>query len=166
MKIVQNLAKHVFFSERSRISTKRYTEQETVLYLLMIAKDGSTGFSSKELKAFVDEFRGQKIPEELLEKVNNSLDYLYIAFDEKKKYLKKLNLPVIFATSVLAIEQDVSPENFGAWVDGFFKGLERDSIYTLASQSGSAKRENVQKRLRELLKSFYECFNLELKAEA
>jgi DNA-binding transcriptional MerR regulator len=159
MKTVENLANHPFFLKKASISRKRYTDQEVVLQLLMLTENKDTGFSSKELRLFVEKIRGKKIDESLVDTVKERLDFLDRAFDKKRKYLKKIHLPMIYYMVEKAKEKGISPEYFGMWADDFYKNLDKESVYGQASQSGSAKKENVQKRLLEIEKNFNQCFN-------
>lgn len=159
MKTVETLSNHSFFLSKSSISRKRYTEQESVLHLIMLTKNKETGFSSRELKVFVERYRRIPFEEELIHTVQSRLDFLDKAFDKKRKYIKKLHLPMIYYLVEKAQEVDVAPEYFGLWADEFYKELNKESAYGQACQSGSAKKENVQIRLSEIEKAFYQNFS-------
>ena len=47
------------------------------------------------------------------------VDYLYKSFPEKHKFLKKSNIPMVMVLSKLALENNISPENFKKFVDYF-----------------------------------------------
>jgi DNA-binding transcriptional MerR regulator len=157
MKSVEEIAHHPFF-KKTNISVNRYNDQEAVLQLLMITDNEDTGFSSKEVRTFVEQVRGSHLNEKLLEAVRSTIDFLDKSFDKKRKYLKKIHLPMLYQVVATAREKQITPEYFGLWADEFFKNLDKESAYSQASQSGSAKKENVQKRLTEIKKAFIESF--------
>lgn len=51
-----------------------------------------------------------------------------------------------------AKEKGITPEDFGMRLDAFFENLEPDRDYMTACQSGSAKRNNVQQRVKLMSK--------------
>ncbi|WCK57662.1 DUF262 domain-containing protein (plasmid) [Aneurinibacillus sp. Ricciae_BoGa-3] len=158
MKTVETVANHDFF-KKSNISANRYNDQEAVLHLLMLTGNEETGLSSKEVRTFVEQQRGRTFEESLIETVVSTLDFMDRAFDKKRKYLKKIHLPMLYHVVKSAQEKNITPEYFGLWADEFFKNLDKESLYSQASQSGSAKKENVQKRLAEINRAFIESFS-------
>ncbi|PLS15045.1 hypothetical protein CVD28_24505 [Bacillus sp. M6-12] len=166
MKTVENLSDHSFFLNKASISRNRYTDQESALHLVMLTKNRQTGFSSKELRSFVEGYKKEPLETELVEEVQSRLDFLDEAFPKKKKYIKKIHLPMIYHLVQRAKDKGISPEYFGLWADEFYKELEKESLYSQACQSGSAKRENVQIRLNEIEKAFEQSFNVYEKNEA
>lgn len=157
MKLVEKMTTHPFFDKAS-ISRNRYTDQEIILQLLMFSDSTDTGFSSKEVRAFVERYRGKKIPEEMVDKTNQALSFLDEAFTKKKKFLKKIHIPMIFNISFKAQGRPETPDFFGLWVEDFYKNLSKESEYFIACQSGSAKKENVQKRLNEMKNAYEQYF--------
>jgi hypothetical protein len=57
---------------------------------------------------------------------------------------------MIFSVAMRAIKEDVEPAYFAIWVEEFYSSMEKTSVYFEACQSGSAKKENVQKRLNAI----------------
>lgn len=162
MKLVEKIANHEFLSKKSSISKNRYTDQESALHLLMLTKNQltglSTGFSSKELREFVQSYKKNPFEPDLIEIVENRLDFLNEAFDKKRKYIKKIHLPMIYHLVQKAINTGISPQYFAIWADEFFKDLDKESLYSQACQSGSAKRENVVIRIAEIERAFDNSF--------
>lgn len=161
MREIAGLSEHPFFVEKSNVSNNRYTDQETMLQIMMLIKNSDTGFSSKEIRLFVQDIRKTELPQDLIDTSKDILDYLNQGFINKKKYLKKLHLPMVVSIAMRAKENNIEPEYFASWVEEFFTNLKEDSEYYQASQSGSAKKENVQKRLSYITSAFNEYFNLE-----
>lgn len=166
MKTVESISNHPFFLHKVSISRNRYTDQESALHLVMLTKNKDTGFSSKELRAFVEGYRRNPIEVELIEEVQERLNYLDLAFNKKRKYLKKIHLPMVYHLVERAKERGITSEYFGLWADEFYKELDKESPYSQACQSGSAKKENVQIRLTEIEKAFEESFSVYDKSEA
>ncbi|WCK57254.1 DUF262 domain-containing protein (plasmid) [Aneurinibacillus sp. Ricciae_BoGa-3] len=157
LKFVEHIASMDFFAEKvnlSKSARQRYVDQELVLQILALLKNGETGFSGKELQAFVQELRNVEIQDELRAQMQNACFYLNEAFTRKEKFLKKLHVPMLFKL-VLDIQKKgitITPKDFGDWARGFFDNLPQ--AYFEASQSGSARKENVQKRLSIMASDF------------
>ncbi|MDF2880099.1 MAG: hypothetical protein K0R54_656 [Clostridiaceae bacterium] len=154
MKIIEALTMHPFLLNKANISRNRYNDQEIILHIFMLYDLNDTGFSSKEVRNYVKNIKGKKISDELVNSVKEIFDYLDEGFEKKSKYLKKLNLPMICYVAKKAKSLNVDAKYFATWVNEFYYNLDKDSPYSIASQSGSAKKENVQKRLNEINYSY------------
>lgn len=80
--------------------------------------------------------------------INSVIDYLDKAFTDKRQYLKKVHIPVVMFTSQAVIDRDIAANTFGVLVDNFFDSLNESSEYMATCKSDSAKRTNVQTRVR------------------
>ncbi|PLS19110.1 hypothetical protein CVD28_01500 [Bacillus sp. M6-12] len=152
LRFVESIAELDFFAEKANLSKsarKRFVDQELVLQILALVHNNETGFSGKELQAFVQELRNIEIQDNLRAKMQNACFYLNESFPKKEKFLKKLHVPMLFKLVLDMIEKgelaNVTPKEFGAWASDFFSELPEN--YASACQSGSARKENVQKRL-------------------
>ena len=105
------------------------------------------GFSGTEIMSYCDDIKNGEA-EISAEEVTAVLDYLDAALTEKKKYLKKVHVPVVLYVAQTAKEKGIEPEDFGARLDSFFENLDLDGEYMSACQSGSAKWVNVQMRVK------------------
>lgn len=158
---VEEIANTPFFQEKinlSKRSRQRFTDQELVLQILSLIHKRDAGFSGREIQNFVKELRKTKLQKELVTQIQNVCYYLNLAFPNKEKFLRKLHIPSIF---IIALENQenaykISPEEFGAWCRSFFENI--PDAYYQATQSGSAKKENVQKRIAEMKKHHNEYF--------
>lgn len=159
LKFVESISEMNFFAEKVNITKgarKRFVDQELVLQILALIHNSDTGFSGKELQVFVEKLREIEIQDSLRAKMENACYYLNEAFPKKEKFLKKLHVPVLFKIVLDLIERGelstVRPNEFGAWAESFFADMPQE--YAIACQSGSARKENVQKRLNILTASF------------
>lgn len=164
---VEEIAKTPFFKEKIALSKKslqRFADQELVLQILSLIHNRESGFSGREIQSFVKELRKDEIQKDLITQIQNVCYYLNGAFPKKEKFLRKLHIPSIF---ILALENqekayNISPKEFGEWAELFFTNI--PDAYFQASQSGSAKKENVQKRIAEMKKHHHTYFKEKLKA--
>ncbi|WP_244319467.1 DUF262 domain-containing protein [Geobacillus subterraneus] len=161
LRFVEEIANTPFFQEKvnlSKAARKRFVDQEVVLQILMLLHRRDTGFSSKEMEAFVKELKAKELQEELKTKIQNVCYYLNEAFPVKKKFLKKLHIPMIFLLALENQENDriIPPKAFGEWAETFFSNLPSD--YFAASQSGSARKENVQTRIQSMRRHHHAYF--------
>ena len=156
---VENISELDFFATKTNISKgarKRFTDQEMVLQILALVYNEQTGFSGKELQAFAETLRKEEIQDSLRAKMQNASYYLNEAFLKKEKFLKKLHVPMLFKIVLDMIERGelatVLPKEFGKWATDFFENT--PTAYTEACQAGSARKENVQKRLAVMNEHF------------
>jgi len=161
---VETIANTPFFQQKIALSKKarqRFADQELVLQILSLIHNREAGFSGKEIQQFVKELRRVELQKELVTKIQNVCYYLNEAFPKKEKFLRKLHIPSIF---IIALENQenalvISPKAFGAWCETFFQDIPK--AYFEASQSGSAKKENVQTRINEMKKHHHAFFHQE-----
>lgn len=156
MSIIQEIAKEPFFNENISITANqrnRFIDEELLLQIFMLLmKEEGTGLASKDISEFVLELKDQGIPGDKLEIVKNTTKYLNEALPVKEKFLKKINVPMIFMMATKAIKEEVDPVKFGGWVQSFYKDI--PLRYKDACSAGSAKKENVMRRLEEIEKHY------------
>lgn len=155
MSIIQEIAKESFFADNISITTNqrnRFVDEELLLQIFMLLIKGETGLASKDITEFVFELKDSGIPEDKIEIVKNTTQYLNEALPVKEKFLKKINIPMIFMMAIKATEEKVEPVKFGGWVQQFFDNISYK--YKDACSSGSAKKENVKVRLEEIEKNY------------
>lgn len=113
--------------------------------------------STREVTKYCRHIRGKYSTEKraLIEKI---VDYLGEAFPEKHKFLKKSNIPMITVLSSLALEHEIPPEEFKAFLDEF------NSLICVAYEentgSGNVKRAKTEGRLIALADVFSVYFEL------
>lgn len=164
---LKDITDHPFFQHKINMSAsakKRYTDQELVLQILRLIYHPGEGLSSKEMKPFVEELKSEDLKAKLKSSMDNALYYLNEAFPKKKKFLKKLHVPMLFNLTLYIIHNNLISKipaiRFGDWAVGFFENPPED--YKQAGQSGSARKENVQTRLRSMKEHFSNYFAEEL----
>jgi hypothetical protein len=82
------------------------------------------------------------------------LNYLNLAFQDKRAYLKLINVPIIMYVAQQAKGMGVEPKEFAEKIDSFFMDVQsgKNDEYSIACQQGSAKKANVQTRLSNMSK--------------
>lgn len=168
---LKDITEHPFFKFKINMSStakKRYTDQELVLQILRLIYYPEQGLSSKEMKPFIQELKNEDLKAKLKSSMDNALYYLNEAFPKKQKFLKKIHIPMLFILALDVIRQgnisEISAVKFGAWAEEFFENMPDD--YKKACQSGSARKENVQIRLRSIKENFNNYFSEELANKA
>jgi len=163
--LLNELSKHEFF-EKINISASaknHFTDQEVIIQSMMLLSGTYTGFSGKDINNFVMGFINKDDSTkwhsesfmEVFDRITKIVDFLNEVFDEKYKYLKKVNIPVILKVAETALQDNVTEKNFWLWIDRFYELLQPESEYTLTCTSNSAKKGNVQKRY-SILATHYE----------
>lgn len=156
-----------FFEKKinmSASSKKRFTDQELVLQILKLIKYPDSGLSSKDMKGFVQELKDEELKTRLQSSIDNVLYYLNEAFPKKEKFLKKINVPILFLLVLTLIHNNltsvVTNDKFGKWATEFFENTPAE--YKDACTSNSAGKENVQKRINSMFYHFSTSFMNEL----
>ena len=164
LQFVEKIASLSFFAEKVNLSPsarKRYVDQEIVLQIMALIQNRDTGFSGVEIQEFVKTLRDSEIRDELKARMQNASAFLNLAFLNKEKFLKKVHIPMLFklALDVQSYGLLVTPEQFGEWASQFFADI--PETYALASSQGSAKKENVQRRLAAISQAFNVYFQIQ-----
>lgn len=140
---LEQLLTHQFF-EKVNISPLTI---DVPIQLFMITKDGVTSnLSSRKIIEFKEAMK--KVPD-----ITPELDYMNVAFAEKKQFLKKAHLPMISICAHLAIENGVNPSEFDKIIEEFF--AKNNPQYKKACDNGTASKSNVNIRLN-IMKKFFE----------
>lgn len=84
------------------------------------------------------------------------IEYLDEAFPAKIKFLRKNNVPIVAVCAEIAMEQDVEPKDFKAFVCDFSNNIYPH--YEEASGSGNIKAPKVQMRLRVMFLAMCQYF--------
>jgi hypothetical protein len=146
-----------FFTKKVSISDSaknRQVHQEAILQVLALLLDKPTGFASKDLQTLALELKNDGITKKLQKQVLDTAKYLASAYTDNSAFLKKIHISSLFKVALKAQEQKISPEIFGEWTKNFFKQTKVGTTYATACGSGSARYENVVKRLREMEKYY------------
>ena len=162
LQYIEDISGTPFFLDKinvSRVSRKRFVEQELILQILSLIYNRNVGFSNREMQQFVKVLKEKSIKETLKAKIQNVSYYLNEVFPVKEKYLRKVHIPSLF---IIALENQekqlvIPPSEFKAWADAFFEDI--PTAYFNASQSGSASRENVQTRIAEMRNHHHKHFS-------
>jgi hypothetical protein len=170
---ISDIAEKRFFKTMSFISEtsrNRFIDHEMILQTLMIIMDRESGISGNEIREFAKAIKVNGISDEVINVMKGTSDYLADAFEQfvtikdgkeempfLNKMLKKVHVPIIFATAYEAIYKDgreLEPEVFGLWVKSFLVDRKTPIDYKDATAGGSAKKDQVNTRLREMKKDF------------
>ena len=155
---INELSEHDYFKNNIAISENqrnRFTDQEIIFQILSVLMKGyEKGLSSKEIKELAIELEDNGIQDNIKEIIKNATDYIYQAIPVKEKFMKKVNIPIIFNVAVKAQNNEITPEKFGGFLQMFFNDIPTE--YDYATDSGSAKKENVKIRIDEMNKYFDE----------
>ena len=149
MNSFDKLCNHQFMTEKIKLTqpaVRKHDDLRILLQYLILRDMPDAGFSGTEIMNLCDDIKNGEA-EVPLEELTALLDYLNEAVPEKRKYLKKVHIPIVLNAAKAAQEKGMPPEELGARLDAFFEGLEPDGVYMTACQSGSAKRSNVQMRI-------------------
>ena len=147
---LQKICMHPFLQDKIKLTEPARRKNEDLLVLLqyiLLDKRPDAGFSGAEIMTLCDDINAGEID---LDSIGFTalLDYLDAAFPAKRQYFKKAHIPVALHVAKQAMAKGVSAVDFCARLDDFFAYLDPEGEYMAACKSGSAKRANVQTRVR------------------
>jgi len=157
MDYVKEIAQKQFFKTivLNDNQRNRFIDEELILQIMsLVYENNAVSLSSKSIAEFALKIKEIGISDEQMEMMRKVSDYLNDALPIQEKFMKKINIPMIFFCAKKAIEDGVSHEKFGGFIQKFFSGERGKSIsfkYNDATSSSSAKIENVRIRLNEIL---------------
>lgn len=144
------------------VQARRESELEILLQsmLLMDAKDTDYQYkaiSMREVTKYCRDIRGRysKTKREIIQCL---LEYLADAFPEKHKFLKKSNVPMVFIMADIAMQANIPPSDFKAFIDCFTGDI--PFAYEENTGSGNIKRFKTEGRLSAMFESMKEFFHL------
>ena len=92
--------------------------------------------------------------------IESIVGYLSEAFGtQKHKFLRKSNIPMVLVLSKVALEKEIEPAKFKAFIDEF--NSYECPKYQENMGAGNIKRHKVEGRLSAILEEFVEYFGLE-----
>jgi hypothetical protein len=151
---INEISKDVFFSEKIALSDKsrvHFSDQELILQTFIMFFGEDSGFTGKEIQEYT--LSAELNDDEKL-RFMEVLEYVNKAFQIKQKYLKKSNVPVVFKVAEIAMNSKIEPQDFFSWVTRFYETQKSGSPYNATISSGSARKENVTKRLEIITKAY------------
>lgn len=165
MEVIQSITKKTFFNDTIILSDNqrnRFIDEEIIMQILLLMQEGVAELSSKAISNFMIDIREKGLGEESVGILEKTTEYLGKSLPIREKYMKKVNIPMIFLTAMQAIEDNIAEEKFGGLIQKFFSGKNSRSIsfdYNNSSSAGSAKKENVRNRLENILDFYSDNIN-------
>lgn len=150
MNTFNKLCSHRFMEEKIKLTApavRKHDDLRIMLQYMILRQRPDMGFSGTEIMRYCDAIKNGEAAIPWTE-IMDVMDYLDEALEVKRKYLKKVHVPLVMYTAWTARKAGMSPDDFGARLDAFFEDLSDGGEYMLACQSGSAKRGNVQRRVQ------------------
>jgi hypothetical protein len=150
MDIFAELCNHDFMQNKIKLTAparRKHDDLSILLQYLILQIKPDMGFSGNEIMGLCDDIKNGEVilPTDNLVAV---LNYLDDAVEEKKRYLKKVHLPIVLNTAQAAVVKKIPPNKFGAALEQFFANLEPNGEYMATCKAGSSKKANVQVRVR------------------
>lgn len=173
MEFIKEIVSRPFFHTSVNISEKmrnRFVDEEMLLQIVSLIEANKSTFDRQEfvyiscngpdIRKFVKEIRDSGIPDDTKAIISNVTNYLSEAFPVEDSKLKKVHVPMLFLMAAkFALPNQIPPMKFSGWVQGFFDRLSPGSPYNNASRAGSAKRENIEKRLSAMRSDYFDHIN-------
>ncbi len=137
---------------------RRAADQCTLLQAMMLLDMKHNGFELKSIsETHILEYAESlhnNYSEDQQERIEKVMDYLEEAFDQKEKFMKKINVPMFIYIADEAIENGVDSADFYNWFREFADAYSPDCEYSQFCSTGSIKKEKVLGRIEVLESSF------------
>lgn len=153
MNTFAELCVHSFISTKIKLTEparRKHVDLQILLQYLLLRQRPESGFSGTEIMSLCDDIKNGEASIDA-EDITRVLDYLDEALAEKRQYLKKVHVPIVLHVAQAAMQQGIAAEVFSFMLDEFFEFLPRNLEYASACKSGSAKRSNVQFRIKGMI---------------
>ena len=163
----KELCQSSFFEHSCSFSVaqlRREAPLESLLQTMLLLDARNEGYeyksiSAKEVTSYCKHIR-DNYSDEKKEDIASILGYLSECFgDEKCKFLKKSQVPMIMVLAQCAIESDISASDFKEFIDEF-SSYENEE-YTANMGQGNIKKVKTQGRLKAIASDFEEHFGLQ-----
>jgi hypothetical protein len=152
MNVFSKLCDHSFMQNKIKLTEparRKHDDLQILLQYLILCQRPEAGFSGTEIMGFCDDIKnGEAVIGE--DEITQVMNYLDVALTEKRQYLKKVHLPVVLYVARAAMQQGIAARDFCILLDDFFTLRPEDEEYMAACKSGSAKRFNVQIRVKRM----------------
>lgn len=164
-RFINEITGRKFFTEIAHFTQtqlRRAADQLTLMQtmLLLDVRDGDyelASISEGDILKYAEVMRGN-YSQEKRDRITSIVDYLEDAITEKDKFLKKVNIPMIFIIADKAINMKISAKDFGDWFFEFSGNYTSDCEYAKFCGSGSIKKALTLKRIELMEKDFDNYF--------
>lgn len=119
--------------------------------------DAWKGISTAEVTKYCGHIRGT-YNDDKRQMIAEPMEYLFKAFPEKHKFLKKSKISTVILLSKLALENEIVPDCFKTFLDSFSNSV--CPAYEANTGSGNVKRTKTEGRLSAIAGAFAEYFHL------
>lgn len=169
---IKDISKHEIFTSaltEKALSNNKAEDLAIKAWAILYMKNPS--FERKELQPILET---SDITTDQVNNINNALNRIFEVYksinDDKdtklnkriaKRVLSKTHLISLIPITLQSITDNVSISDFSNWIKTFYNGKDTTTIddnYNDAARSGSAKTENINKRLAALKNSYTKQF--------
>ena len=143
------LCRHPLMTEKIKLTApavRKHDDLRILLQYIILRDRPESGFSGTEIMSLCDDIKNNEA-EIAVDDIAAILDFLNEALPEKRKYMKKIHVPIVLYTARAAKENRMSAEEFGKRLDRFFEDSDANAVYMESCQSGSAKKSNIKNRI-------------------
>lgn len=143
---------------------RREADLETLLQTMLLLDSREDGYddwkaiSTSEITKYCKHIRGS-YSEYKRGGIEEIIDYVGKAFKEQNRFLKKSNIPMVLVLAKIALEHDISAEEFSSFINYFSNTI--CPKYEANTGSGNVKRNKTEGRLKAIAEVFASEFALE-----
>lgn len=156
-----------FFSQAVNITAAQAKREDDLLMLLQsvaLLDNRHEGYyyksiSASEMLNYAAE-AGSSYNQGKQRMLSEIIYYLDEAFQERNKFLRKNNVPIVVVVAKVALECGLSSDDYRQFIEHFADTVYPE--YEEASSSGNVKARNVQMRLRVMFLALLKFFELSL----
>ena len=162
----KEMCNHGFFQYSVNLTlaqARREADLETLLQSMLLLDSRHEGYewkgiSTAEVTKYCKHIRG-KYNNDKRKMIEDILDYLFSCFPEKCDFLRKSNIPMVFVLAKVAMEHNISYDDFGEFIEIFAENLSEE--FKLGQGSGNIKRVKTELRLKGIASEFEKLMGIE-----
>lgn len=157
MSMIKQIGEHELFKNAlTEKALARYTNEDIVVKSYVLLHESEPSLETKFIRPYMESIEMTDEDKEQMIQIYDRILNVHSLIEEKKvakRLLTRTHLTSIVPIVWKSIEDGISEQDFAKWFSTFFAGKSRASIdqtYNDYAGSGSAKKENVRKRLEAI----------------
>lgn len=172
MAAIREIGDHPLFKNAlTEKALARYTNEDIVVKSYILLHEAEPSLETKSIRPYMETIEFTEEDKENLNKVYSRILNVHGLIEDTKiakRLLTRTHLISIVPVVMKSINSDVTEAEFAEWFSTFFAGKRSASIsqtYNDCAGSGSAKKENVRKRLQAISSHWDAYWSTKLKEE-
>ena len=165
MSTIKEIAQHeIFNSALTKKALEKYTNEDIVIKTYVILHDEEPSMETKYIRPLMESIEITDADREQIWKIYDRILAMHKLIADKKiakRILVRTHLITMVPVIWKSIQDGRTDQQMAGWASEFFNGKRSATIslaYNMSAGSGSAKKESVRKRLKEITENYERYF--------